>query len=371
MTNDPIVWAEGLKMKVLTKVNDSRWVMLLACLAAAVMMFVSEVSYRQSIKTLNQLESKLVLCSCLPESGPCTPSGPCSGAISAERLAISTTLMIHRIGMATLIAISLLAYFMYARKNLEIKNREQAFRQLVQSERERLEIEVAQRTAQLSELTRHLLTAREDERHRLARNLHDDLGALLTSAKLDAARIKSRIGDRAPQALELLAHLVETLNSGIALGRQIVEDLRPSALSNLGLVATLEILAREFTEHSGIAVECSLEPVVLDATAELTVYRLVQEAMTNIIKYAKSRHVWVFLGHRDGQVEVCVRDDGIGFDARVMPCSGYGLAGMRFRVEAEGGSLHLVSAPGQGTLIQARLAQSRPDVDPDLPHAQG
>ena len=118
---------------------------------------------------------------------------------------------------------------------------------MVQAERDRLEVEVIQRTAQLTELTQHIQTAREDERHRLARNLHDDLGALLTSAKLDAARIKSRISTAAPEALELLAHLVGTLNSGIALGRRIIEDLRPSALSNLGLAATLEILAREFT----------------------------------------------------------------------------------------------------------------------------
>ena len=121
-------------------------------------------------------------------------------------------------------------------------------KRLAVAERDRLEIEVRERTAQLTELALHLQTAREDERQRLARDLHDELGALLTSAKLDAARIRSRLAGTAPEALDRLAHLVETLNSSIALGRRIIEDLRPSTLSNLGLVAALDILAREFTD---------------------------------------------------------------------------------------------------------------------------
>ena len=280
--------------------------------------------------------------------------------VTASRNHIYRTLMLSRIGMSALSAISLLALFMYLRQSLVHKNREKEMQRSVQVERDRLEIEVVQRTAQLTELTHHLQTAREDERHRLARNLHDELGALLTSAKLDAARIKSRLAGRAPEALELLGHLVETLNSGIALGRRIIEDLRPSALSNLGLVATLEILAREFSEHSGVQVHCALEPVELEASAELMVYRLVQEAITNITKYARAKQVWISLGTRDGYVEVSVRDDGVGFDTTTQPRSAYGLVGMRFRVEAEGGTLILVSAPGQGAMIRARLPQSTP-----------
>ncbi|MEO8120759.1 MAG: CHASE3 domain-containing protein [Rhodoferax sp.] len=279
--------------------------------------------------------------------------------VAAGRKDIYHTLMLSRIGMAALSAIGLLALFMYLRQTFALKKQDQELKRVVQVERDRLEIEVIQRTAQLSELTRHLLTAREDERNRLARNLHDDLGSLLTSAKLDAARIKSRLAGRAPDALELLAHLVDTLNSGIALGRRIIEDLRPSALSNLGLVATLEILAREFAEHSGVAVHRALEPVELEPTAELMVYRLVQEAITNITKYARASQVWVSLATRDGQVSVSVRDDGVGFDTTVRPSSVYGLVGMRFRVEAEGWTLTLVSAPGQGTLIEAKLPKSK------------
>lgn len=276
---------------------------------------------------------------------------------SANQNDIYQTLMLSRIGVALLSAISLLALVMYLRQSFALERQLQAVQDIVQAERDRLEIEVRQRTAQLTELTHHLQTAREDERSRLARNLHDDLGALLTAAKLDAARIRSRLisAGSATEALDLLAHLVSTLNSGIALGRRIIEDLRPSTLGTLGLVATLEILVSEYAEHTDLKLHCVLEPVSLDESAELMVYRLVQEALTNISKYAKAREVWVSLGVRAGLVEVSVRDDGVGFNTQVQPNSAYGLVGMRFRVEAEGGTLTVVSAVGQGTLIQVRL----------------
>jgi len=88
------------------------------------------------------------------------------------------------------------------------------------------------------------------------------------------------------------------------------------------------------------------------------IYRLVQEATTNIMKYAHAAQVWVSLGLDHGQVAVSVRDDGVGFDTRAQVRSAYGLVGMRFRVEAVGGTLTLVSAPGQGTLIQVKLPPS-------------
>jgi signal transduction histidine kinase len=281
-------------------------------------------------------------------------------AVSASRAELDVTLALGRFGVALLSAISLLALFFYLRQSQALKLQQMELQRVVQLERDRLEVEVAHRTAELIELAQHLQTAREDERQRLARNLHDELGSLLTSAKLDAARIKSRLANTAPEALELLSHLVGTLNTGIALGRRIIEDLRPSSLSNLGLVATLEIFAREYAAQSGVAVHCQVEPVPLRPSAELVVYRLVQEAITNITKYAQARNVWIELCTRAGQVEVSVRDDGLGFDTGTKPQSAYGLVGMRFRVGAEGGSLHLQSRPGQGTQILARLPQHTP-----------
>ena len=278
---------------------------------------------------------------------------------------ISDTLLLSRIGLAIFNALCLLALFMYLRQSTALKQYQQEQQRSMQAERDRLEREVQERTAQLTELARHLQNAREDERSHLARDLHDELGALLTSAKLDAARIKSRLSGSAPEALERLNHLVSTLNSGIALKRRIIEDLRPSSLSNLGLVATLEIHAREFADRSDVQVHMALAPVRLPTSTELVIYRVVQEAITNIMKYAKAGNLWLALEEDDGFVEVSIRDDGAGFDTSLRPKSAHGLMGMRFRVEAEGGTLSIRSAPGQGTHIRARIPRTA--MPPDEP----
>lgn len=285
---------------------------------------------------------------------------------TAGRSELSQTLRYNRIGVAALSILSLLALFLYQRQTSAHRLQQADLRRTVQAERDRLDIEVQRRTAQLTDLTQYLQNAREDERSRLARDLHDELGALLTSAKLDAARIKSRLAGTSPEALERLAHLVETLNQSIALGRSIIEDLRPSTLSNLGLLATLEIMAREFTDRSGIQVHCTLTPVKLAAAAELTIYRLTQEAITNISKYAKANHMWLALDAQDGWVRMVLRDDGIGFNTQGASRSAYGLVGMRFRVEAAGGKLVVISQPGHGTQIIATLPESSNDAAPKV-----
>ena len=211
----------------------------------------------------------------------------------------------------------------------------------------------------MSELANHLQQVREEERGHLARELHDELGALLTAAKLDVARLKSKIDATAPDVSQRLKHLTETLNSGIALKRRIIEDLRPSSLSNLGLTAALEILTREYAERAGIDVETSLEPVQLPDAAQLTVYRMVQEALTNIGKYAKASKVLVSVHGYPTHVAVQVRDDGVGFDPGSVRPTSHGLAGMRHRVEAAGGRLTLTSRPGNGTLLSAVLPLPR------------
>jgi signal transduction histidine kinase len=109
-------------------------------------------------------------------------------------------------------------------------------------------------------------------------------------------------------------------------------------------------------------VHCALQPVKLEANAEMVIYRVVQEAITNISKYAAARQVWITLAAHEGQAEVSVRDDGLGFDATVQPASAYGLMGMRFRVEAEGGTLTLKSAKGEGTLVRVMLPQAAPSL---------
>jgi signal transduction histidine kinase len=229
--------------------------------------------------------------------------------------------------------------------------------QRIAGERDRLEQEVAARTTQLKELAQHLQTIREDERSHLARELHDELGALLTAAKLDVARLKSRLGGSpSADAAERLAHLNEALNGGIALKRRIIEDLRPSSLSNLGLVAALEILLREFATRSEIRIAESLTAVDVSDAAQLTIYRLVQEALTNVVKYAKATEVAVTLRPAaNGGAVVSVHDNGIGFDTGQPRLARHGLIGMRYRVEADGGTMRLESSAGQGTLIEATL----------------
>lgn len=266
-----------------------------------------------------------------------------------------SSLMLNRAGVALLAALSLMALILYLRQALHLKQQQFELQSLAALERDQLEVTVSSRTKQLTELARYLQTAREDERSRLARNLHDDLGALLTSAKLDAARIKSRVATDSPETNGLLAHLVSNLNSSIALGRKIIEDLRPSALSNLGLVATLEILAREFAESSGLQVHCTFAAVSLPPESELMVYRMMQEACTNILKYAKASNVWMDLGVQDGVVTASVRDDGLGFDTSTRLSTSYGLLGMRYRVEAANGVLAITSELGVGTLVQAQI----------------
>ena len=272
---------------------------------------------------------------------------------------IEQSLMLSRIGIATVTAIGLLAFYMYLRQTQAVQTVNLREQEVLERERDRLEGLVRDRTATLSELANHLQQVREEERGHLARELHDELGALLTAAKLDVARLKSKIDATAPDVSERLKHLTETLNSGIALKRRIIEDLRPSSLSNLGLTAALEILTREYAERAGIDVETSLEPVQLPDAAQLTVYRMVQEALTNIGKYAKASKVLVSVHGYPTHVAVQVRDDGVGFDPGSVRPTSHGLAGMRHRVEAAGGRLTLTSRPGNGTLLSAVLPLPR------------
>jgi signal transduction histidine kinase len=172
---------------------------------------------------------------------------------------------------------------------------------------------------------------------------------LLTAAKLDVARLKSRMGSPAPEVSQRLQHLTDTLNSGIALKRRIIEDLRPSSLFNLGLTASLEILSREFSEQSGVQAALDLQPVELEESSQLTVYRLVQESLTNVLKYAEASRVEIGVVNEASQVVVSVTDDGKGFDPAQAKPSTHGLAGMRHRVEAAGGTLTVSSQPGKGT----------------------
>lgn len=266
---------------------------------------------------------------------------------------VDSSLVWARIGITSFALIGILAFYLYLRQHNIVERLHKREQALLSEERSRLEQLVRERTATLTELANHLQQVREDERGHLARELHDELGALLTAAKLDVARLKSKIEMGNPEISVRIKHLTETLNSGIALKRRIVEDLRPSSLANLGLSTSLEILTNEFSQRIGIDVEANLETVELPDATELTIYRLVQESLTNIGKYAKASKIEVSVHNYPTYVSVQIQDDGEGFDLASIRPNSHGLAGMRHRVEAAGGRLTINSKIGEGTTISA------------------
>lgn len=274
-------------------------------------------------------------------------------AKSMER--VHRSLDVSRIGIVLACLTGLIAFHLYLRAVKRVGDADEAQRRLLDHDKKRLEAEVHQRTESLAELTNHLQTVQEQEREHLARELHDELGSILTAAKLDVARIRSKIPDTLPELHDRISHLVETLNNGIALKRRIIEDLRPSSLGNLGLVAALEILAREFQERSGTSVVAELEPTELADDAALTIFRMVQESLTNAAKYASSTEITLSLHNYADRVEVVVEDNGKGFEAHLKQGGTFGLKGMRHRIEALRGTLSITSGPGRGTRLAAMI----------------
>lgn len=215
-----------------------------------------------------------------------------------------------------------------------------------------LEQAVHDRTAELSELAGYLITAREDEKAHLARELHDELGALLTAAKLDIARMRGKLLED-PAIAAVLKQVNQYLNEGISLKRRIVEDLRPSSLATLGLTISLANLCAEVGTRLNIAIQIEFDEVLLTEDGHLAIYRLVQEALNNVCKYAKATRVRVSVRSEPTLVRVQIEDDGIGFDPSGPKSAAHGIAGMRFRIEQLNGSMSVASRPGAGTLLEA------------------
>ncbi|PZP28673.1 MAG: histidine kinase [Roseateles depolymerans] len=282
--------------------------------------------------------------------------------IGIERDAVFRSLLLGRLGVLGLTLLSLAGLIVFLRRNEALLAERRLHAIELRLERDRLDAEVARRTADLTELARHLQTVREDERAHLARELHDELGALLTAAKLDVARVRRTTRNGMPELDERLQHMSGLIDQGIALKRRIIEDLRPSALANLGLTPALEIFLREFGQRSGLQLTQELSEVGTDDAGRLALYRLVQEALTNVLRHAHAQQVRVALTQGEGWLQLSVRDDGRGFDPAGVPPGHHGLLGMRYRIESLGGSLELHSAPGAGTLVLARLPAQAPQA---------
>lgn len=213
-----------------------------------------------------------------------------------------------------------------------------------------------------TQLAAEVQRAREQEREHLARELHDVLGGELTAARLQVASLKSRLAGQSADIDQRLEQLDATLHTALALKRRILDGLEPVSLHVLGLTASLEAMAREFAESSGVHLATDLDEVTADAATELAIYRLVQESLTNMAKYAAAGEADIVLRDRGGKLEIFVRDNGCGFGPAHGGSPGHGLRGMRHRIESAGGHLTVESEPGKGTRIAATLPKHRPEA---------
>ena len=210
----------------------------------------------------------------------------------------------------------------------------------------------------LRELAHRAIQSMVSERRRFSRELHDGINQLMVSAlyRLEVVQMKVRQQDAGAE--DELQAAKKVLNEAIQEVRRISHDLRPSILDDLGLKAALESLLSQFTERTGLRLELgiSLPEQRLSDDIEITVYRVIQEALTNIEKHADATELVLRIGWKRGELWFDLRDNGEGFDleeaARVQ---GIGLRNMRERVELLGGELRMISAKGEGVRLAVHL----------------
>lgn len=219
-----------------------------------------------------------------------------------------------------------------------------------------LEKVIEARTRELSALSTHLQEFAEREKSELARNLHDELGGLLTAAKMDLSWLQSHIDSPAIQ--ERLTQLGGVLDEAMDLKRRVVEDLRPSLLDHFGLITALR--AYVDSTASKAELQCQItapensEPIPKDVAIAL--FRIVQEGVTNIIRHARARSIRLRIETSGPMYAFTLSDDGCGFDSKAPQLSGsHGITGMRQRVKALGGRFTLDSVPGRGTTLHVEV----------------
>jgi two-component system sensor histidine kinase UhpB len=240
------------------------------------------------------------------------------------------------------------------------------------SQRKQAERELLESRMQLRELSAHLQSVREEERTRIAREMHDELGQMLTGVKLDASWLINQLDEHSPGVMKKAEAMSRLIDDTLNAMRRIAADLRPVMLDDLGLVAAVEWLTEEFSERTGIEVElvmgreqckkpcdweCSLQwDGNLSADLATAAFRIVQECLTNVARHAEAGQVLVSLLCLEGYLLLQVSDDGKGIpaDNGAKPDS-YGVIGMRERAHALGGALNLSSIPGEGTTVEALI----------------
>ena len=225
----------------------------------------------------------------------------------------------------------------------------------------RKEIEDELRTSreELRRLSSHLEAAREEERTRIAREIHDELGGAMTSLKMDISRLQRNAASMTPELLqERTTAMTQLINDTIKTVRRIATELRPGVLDDLGLVAAIEWQLQEFGSRSGI--ECDLdmrvEEVALDAHRSTAIFRVFQETLTNVARHAEASRVEVSLEDEAQHLVLRVKDNGRGISQHELAgARSLGLLGMRERVRLLAGELNIQGAPGQGTLVLVRI----------------
>lgn len=215
----------------------------------------------------------------------------------------------------------------------------------------------------LRELTAALESVREDERARISRELHDELGQQLTALRMDVSWLASRLSSSQPALLEKLNGMKATIDATVRATRQISAELRPLVLSELGLVAAAEWLVQDFSRRTGIKAELDLDldehGLTLDDRLATAMFRALQESLTNVARHSRASRVDVCLAAPDGALVLKVQDNGRGMAPGEERKSGsFGLLGMRERVQALGGKVMVRSSPGKGTTVEVSVPLS-------------
>ena len=265
------------------------------------------------------------------------------------------------VGINAAAIIVLLLFYKLIRRAFKLRLRAE---HALQQSNEHLEHMVVERTEQLSVLSRHLIKVSEEEKSRLARELHDEMGANLTAIGMDLTTVGEQLRDTHPELAAKLGRARRTLVDTVQLKRRIIENLRPSLLDNMGLSAALQSYCADYARIT--ALDCD---ALIDRQADaagpmqaIALFRITQEALNNIAKYAKARSVIVNLTREEDGWDLEITDDGIGIAEGAMAKSkSHGLLGMRERALLLGGTLDVDrGVNGIGTCVRAWIPAQAP-----------
>ena len=224
------------------------------------------------------------------------------------------------------------------------------------TERKRAEAEVKVINEQLSHLAMNIQNLKEEENQRIAREIHDELGQVLTALKIDAAWFKRKYGaDRkTDQKVESMNVLIDDTIKSV---RKISTDLRPRLLDELGLFPAMEAYVREFQTKYGIRcnLKLSQNEIVIDEFNSLNIFRVFQEAMTNIARHAEATHVNIKVTVDPSEISMGIKDNGVGIKEVTPKANTLGILGMQERVKLLNGKLKIENSPGYGTIIKVNI----------------